>query len=171
MRTLTHPIALFVVVVLTVIGVGVGVLAGTMTPVGPTYSLKVLVADVNALYDSYWQSPPYLDYRLAPPRPVPMSEVAAEQKVITFCNEGRGAEVISAGLVRTSSPRSVAWAIFVDPPGHHIPLYMGRAPAPKLEPLNWYAGFVPLQDPQEEVFCTFGRAANLPPLPLLGSPG
>lgn len=157
--------------VLVVIGIGVGVVAATGSSSGPTYSLKVLVGDVNTLYNSYWQSPPYVDYRLAPSRRVPVSEALAERRVITLCNEGRGTQVIAAGLVTAGSPSSVAWAIFMDPPGHHIPLSLGRAPAPRLEPLNWYAGFVSAQHPQENPFCTFGRAANLPPLALLPSSG
>jgi len=42
-----------IMAILVVIGIGVGVLAATMPPSGPTYSLKVLVADVNVLYKSY----------------------------------------------------------------------------------------------------------------------
>jgi hypothetical protein len=78
--------------------------------------------------------------------------------------------VIAAGLVtgvvNAGSPSSVAWAIFMDPPGKHIAPSLERVPKPEV--LNWYAGFVSVQYGQE-VFCTFGRAANLPPLPLLGS--
>ena len=70
------------------------------------------------------------------------------------------------GVVKAGSPSSVAWAIFMDPPGKHIAPSLERVPKPEV--LNWYAGFVSVQYGQE-VFCTFGRAANLPPLPLLGS--
>ena len=170
MGNLRHPIAMFIMAILVVIGIGVGVLAATMPPSGPTYSLKVLVADVNVLYKSYGSSPPYVDFRLVPSRPVPLSEAAAARKAITVCNEGRGTQVIAAGLVtgvvNAGSPRSVAWAIFMDPPGKHIA--PSAEPVPKPEVLNWYAGFASVQYGQE-VFCTFGRAGNLPPLPLLGS--
>lgn len=70
------------------------------------------------------------------------------------------------GVVNAGSPSSVAWAIFMDPPGKHIA--PSAEPVPKPEVLNWYAGFASVQYGQE-VFCTFGRAANLPPLPLLES--
>src|ERR1035438_2768506 len=118
MGNLRHPIAMFIMAILVVIGIGVGVLAATMPPSGPTYSLKVLVADVNVLYKSYGSSPPYVDFRLVPSRPVPLSEAAAARKAITVCNEGRGTQVIAAGLVtgvvNAGSPSSVAWAIFID---------------------------------------------------------
>jgi len=154
---------MFVVAVLVVIGMGVGVLAATVSSSSPTYSLKTLVADVNALYNS--DSPlPSSDYRLTPSRPVPVSEASAERRVITFCNEGRGAKVIAAGFVTTDSSGSMAWAIFVDPPGNHFGVSGGNPNPP--ERLNWYAGFVSAEYPQENVFCTFGRAANLPPLAI-----
>src|ERR1035438_2433644 len=169
MRTVRHPIATFVVAVLVVIGAGVGVLAATMPPSSPTYSLKVLVADVNALYNSYWSSPAYVGFRLVPSPPVPLSEASAARRAVTSCNEGRGTQVIAAGLVtgvvNAGSPSSVAWAIFMDPPGKHIA--PSAEPVPKPEVLNCYAGFASVQYGQE-VFCTFGRAANLPSLPLLG---
>jgi hypothetical protein len=72
MREVRHPIATFIVAVLAVIGIGVGVLAATMPSSGPAYSLKVLVADVNALYNSFSSSPPYVDFQTVPSRPVPL---------------------------------------------------------------------------------------------------
>jgi hypothetical protein len=129
------------------------------------------VADVNALYNSNWSSPAYVGFRPVSSRPVPLSEAAAARKAVTSCNEGRGTQVIAAGLVtgvvNAGSPSSVAWAIFMDPPGKHIAPSMEPVPKPVI--LNWYAAFVSVQHPQEQVFCTFGRAANLPPLPLLES--
>jgi hypothetical protein len=110
MGNLRHPIAMFIMAILVVIGIGVGVLAATMPPSGPTYSLKVLVADVNVLYKSYGSSPPYVDFRLVPSRPVPLSEAAAARKAITVCNEGRGTQVIAAGLVRLARlPGRSSW--------------------------------------------------------------
>ena len=170
MRTVRHPITMFIMALLVVIGIGVGVLAATTPPSSPTYSLKVLVADVNAMYSSFSSSPPYVDFWLVPSRPVPLSEAAAARTAVTSCIEGRGTQVIAAGLVtgvmNAGSPSSVAWAIFMDPPGKHIA--PSTEPVPKPEVLNWYAAFVSVQYGQE-VFCTFGRAANLPSLPLLGS--
>jgi len=159
---------MFVITVLVVIGIGVGVLAATVSSSGPTYSLKVLVADVNAMYNS--DSPlPSSDYQLAPFRPVPVSEASAERRAITFCNDGRGSQVIAAGLVTTDSSGSIYWAIFVNPPGRHIAISSVILPNPEI--LNWYAGFVSAEYPQENVFCTFGRAANLPPLATVPEPG
>jgi len=72
MGNLRHPIAMFIMAILVVIGIGVGVLAATMPPSGPAYSLKVLVADVNAMYNSFSSSPPYVDFQTVPSRPVPL---------------------------------------------------------------------------------------------------
>ena len=172
MRKLSHPIAVFVVIVLAVIGVGVGVLAATVSPGGPTYSLKVLVDDVNSYYQTN-ETGSGVDFRLQASRAVPLSEASAARRVIAACNEGQGTRVIAAGLVtgvvNAGSPSSIAWAIFMDPPGKHIGL--SAEPVRNPEVLNWYAGFVSVQDQQEPVFCTFGRAANLPPLAILPEPG
>jgi hypothetical protein len=170
MHKLRHPITMFIIGVLVVIGIGVGVLAATMPPSSPTYSLRVLVADVNAMYQTN-ETGSGIDFRPLAPKPVRLSEAAAAQMVIADCNEGQGTRVIASGLVtgvvNAGSPSSVAWAIFMDPPGKHIA--PSAEPVPKPVILNWYAAFMSVQYPQEQVFCTFGRAANLPPLPLLGS--
>ena len=77
--------------------------------------------------------------------------------------------MIAAGLVTGalgagSSGSILDWAIFVDPPGDH--LAPSTVPAAKPEVLNWYTGFVSLRTKRQPL-CTFGRAANLPPLPRL----
>ena len=65
-----------------------------------------------------------------------------------------------------TSGSSIYWAVFVDPPGKHI--------APSAEPvrkpvvLNWIGAFVSVMTTQQP-FCDFGRAANLPRLPIFGS--
>jgi hypothetical protein len=165
MHRLRHPITVFVVTLLTVIGLGVGVLAVTVPSSGPNYSVKVLVNDVNAFYQTV-ETGSGVDFRLLASRPVPLSEASAARRVIAACNEGQGTRVIAAGLVsgvvNAGSPRSMAWAIFMDPPGKHIG--WSAEPVRNPEVLNWYAGFVSVQDQQEPVFCTFGRVANLPPL-------
>jgi hypothetical protein len=172
MRELHHPITVFVVAVLIVIGIGVGIVAVTVPSTSPTYSVKVLVNDVNAYYQTV-ETGSGVDFRLLTPRPVRLSEASAARRVIAACNEGQGTRVIASGLVtgvvNAGSPSSMAWAIFVDPPGKHISpsTVLVRNP----EVLNWYAGFVSVQDPQEPIFCTFGHAANLPPLATSPEPG
>jgi hypothetical protein len=171
-RRLKHPIIFLTVIVLVVIGVGVGVLAATVPSSGPNYSVRVLVADVNAFYQSV-ETGSGLDLRLQVPRPVPLSATSAARRVIAACNEGQGTRVIASGLVtgvvNAGSPSSMAWAIFMDPPGKHISpsTVLVRNP----EVLNWYAGFVSVRDALEPIFCTFGRAANLPPLATVPEPG
>ena len=167
-----HPITMLIVAVLVVIGLGVGVLAATVPSSGPTYSVKVLVTDVNTFYQSV-ETGSGIDLRLVAPRPVRLSEASAARRVVAACNEGQGTRVIVPGLVtgvvNAGSPSSVAWAIFMDPPGKHISpsTVLVRNP----EVLNWYAGFVSVQDPQEPIFCTFGHAANLPTLATVPEPG
>jgi hypothetical protein len=171
MRRLKHPIAVFVVIVLSVIGIGIGVIAATGSSGGPTYSLKILVGDVNAYYQTN-ETGTGVDFRPLASRPVQLSEASAARRVIADCNEGQDARVIAAGLVsgvvNAGSPSSVDWAIFVDPPGKHVAVSMGT-PA-KRAILNWYAGFISVEHPQENVFCTFGHAADLPPLAILPGP-
>ena len=172
MHRLRHPIIFLSVIVLIVVGVGVGVLAVTVPPSGPVYSVKVLVNDVNAYYQTV-ETGSGIDLRLVAPRPVPLSEASAARRVIKACNEGQGTRTVASGLVtgvvNAGSPRAGPWAIFVDPPGRHV------APSTVLvrnpEVLNCYAGFVSVQDPQEPIFSTFGRAANLPPLATVPEPG
>jgi len=172
MRNFKHPITVFVVIVLAVIGAGVGVLTATVSPGGSTYSLKVLVDDVNSYYQTD-ETGSGVDFRLLTSRQVRLSAASATRRVIADCNEGQGTRVIAAGLVGgvviAGSPSSVDWAIFVDPPGKHIGPSSQPVPNPVI--LNWYAGFISTQYPQEEVFCTFGHAANLPPLAVLRSRG
>ncbi len=141
----------------------------------PPVYFRVLVGDVNAEYNNnHNQSSPPVHFRLVPASTrVAMSEATAVRAVITSCNEGRGAQVVSAGLVAGAvSPGSdssaLAWAIFVDPPGRHIAFT--TAPTEKPEIVNWYAGFVSVKTTRQP-FCTFGRAANIPRLPILGVPG
>jgi hypothetical protein len=172
MVRLRHPISLFIVIVLVVIGIGVGIVAVTVPSSGPVYSAKVLVNDVNAFYQTV-ETGSGIDLRLVAQRPVPLAEASAARRVIAACNEGQGTRVIASGLVTgivdAGSPSAVAWAIFVDPPGQHIA--PSAVPVRNPEILNWYAGFVSVQDPQEPIFCTFGRAANLPPLATVPEPG
>jgi hypothetical protein len=172
MRNFKHPITVFVVIVLAVIGAGVGVLTATVSPGGSTYSLKVLVNDVNSYYQTD-ETGSGVDFRPLTSIQVRLSEASAAQRVIADCNEGQGTRVIAAGLVsgvvNAGSPSSIDWAIFVDPPGKHIGPSSQPVPNPVI--LNWYAGFISTQYPQEEVFCTFGHAADLPPLAVLRSPG
>ena len=132
-------------------------------PSGYSVPLGRIVADANA------QNHGDPSYRLAPPgTKVPMSEATAARAVISECNEGRGTRVLVAGLVAgpVTSGSSTYWAVFVDPPGRHI--------APSAEPmskpviLNWIGAFVPVESAQQP-FCDFGRAADLPPLPVFGS--
>ena len=135
----------------------------TTGPSGYSVALGRIVADANAQN----QGNPF--YRLAPPgTKVPMSEETAARAVISECNEGRGTRVLVAGLVTgpAASGSSIYWAVFVDPPGKHI------APSaeqlPKLVILNWIGAFVSVKTTQQP-FCDFGRAADLPPLPVFGS--
>jgi hypothetical protein len=98
----------------------------------------------------------------------PLSEAEATRLVITRCNEGRGTRVLVAGLVTGSleAGSRLYWAVFVDPPGKHIAPYSQAVSRPAI--LNWIGAFVPVQNTSEP-FCTFGRAADLPPLPVFGS--
>lgn len=172
MRRLRHPITVFVVAVLIVIGIGVGVLAVTVPSSGPNYSVRVLVTDVNAFYRTV-ETGSGIDLSLVASRSVPLSEASAARRVLAACNEGQGTRVIASGLVtgvvNAGSPSGVAWAIFVDPPGKHISPSTVLVRNPEF--LNWYAGFVSVQDPLEPIFCTFGHAANLPPLAIIPAPG
>jgi hypothetical protein len=54
----------------------------------------------------------------------------------------------------------------VDPPGKHIAPYSQAVSKPAI--LNWIGAFVPVKNTGEP-FCTFGHAADLPPLPVFGS--
>ena len=76
--------------------------------------------------------------------------------------------MLVAGLVTgpVTSGSSMYWAVFVDPPGKHIA--PSTQPLPKPVILNWIGAFVPVKSPQQP-FCDFGRAADLPPLPVFGS--
>ena len=135
----------------------------TAGPSGYSVPLGRIVADANA------QNHGNPSYRLAAPgTKVPMSETTAARTVISECNEGRGTRVLVAGLVTgpVSSGSPIYWAVFVDPPGKHI--------APSAEPmskpviLNWIGAFVSVKSARQP-FCDFGRAADLPPLPVFGS--
>jgi len=135
----------------------------TAGPSGYSVPLGRIVADANA------QNHGNPSYRLAAPgTKVPMSEATAARAVISECNEGRGTRVLVAGLVTgpVSSGSPIYWAVFVDPPGKHI--------APSAEPmskpviLNWIGAFVSVKSARQP-FCDFGRAADLPPLPVFGS--
>jgi len=136
------------------------------TTAGPSdypVSLGRIVADANA------QNHGNPSFRLAPPgTKVPMSETAAARAVISECNEGRGTRVLVAGLVTgpVTSGSSIYWAVFVDPPGKHIAT--STEPMSKPVILNWIGAFVSVESAQQP-FCDFGRAADLPPLPVFGS--
>ena len=122
-----------------------------------------IVADANA------QNHGNPSYRLAAPgTSVPMSEATAAHAIISECNEGRGTRVLVAGLVTgpVSSGSSIYWAVFVDPPGKHIA--PSAEPLPKPVILNWIGAFVSVKTTRQP-FCDFGRAADLPPLPVFGS--
>jgi hypothetical protein len=105
-------------------------------------------------------------FRLAPPgTKVPMSEATAARAVISKCNEGPGTRVLVAGLVTgpVTSGSPIYWAVFVDPPGRHVAPY--AEPVHKPQILNWIGAFVSVKTTQNP-FCDFGRAADLPPLPV-----
>lgn len=159
MRT-WHVIAFFAVALIA------AACTSSTTATGPSgYSVPLarIVADANAQN----QGNPF--YRLAPPgTKVPMSEATAARAVISECNEGRGTRVLVAGLVTgpVTSGSSIYWAVFVDPPGKHIA--PSTQPLPKPVILNGIGAFVPVKSPQQP-FCDFGRAADLPPLPVFGS--
>jgi hypothetical protein len=135
----------------------------TTGPSGYSVPLGRIVADANA------QNQGNPSYRLAPPgTKVPMSEATAARAVISECNEGRGTRVLVAGLVTgpVTFGSSIYWAVFVDPPGKHIA--PSAEPLPKPVILNWIGAFVSIKTTQQP-FCDFGRAADLPPLPVFGS--
>ncbi len=98
MHRLRHPMIFLSVAILAVIGVGVGVLAVTVPSSGPNYSVKVLVNDVNAYYQTV-ETGSGIDLRLVAPRPVPLSEASAARRVIRACNEGQGTRIVASGLV------------------------------------------------------------------------
>jgi hypothetical protein len=85
--------------------------------------------------------------------------LAAAGVAVSACSSGQ------ASLAR-SPGRHITAAAGLDPPGKHI--------APSAEPmrkpmvLNWIGAFVSVQTTRQP-FCDFGRAANLPPLPVFGS--
>jgi hypothetical protein len=135
----------------------------TTGPSGYSVPLARIVADANAQN----QGNPF--YRLAPSgTKVPMSEGTAARAVISECHEGRGTRVLVAGLVTgpVAAGSSIYWAVFADPPGKHIA--PSAEPLPKLVILNWIGAFVSVKTTQQP-FCDFGRAADLPPLPVFGS--
>jgi hypothetical protein len=137
--------------------------ATTARTSGYSVTLSRIVADANA------QNQDNPSYRLAASgTKVPMSEATAARAVISECNEGRGTRVLVAGLVTgpVTSGSSIYWAVFVDPPGKHIA--PSAEPLPKLVILNWIGAFVSVKTTQQP-FCDFGRAADLPPLPVFGS--
>ena len=132
----------------------------TAGPSGYSVALGSIVADANAQN----QDNPF--FRLAAPgTKVPMSEATAAHAVINECNEGRGTRVLVAGLVTgpVTSGSSIYWAVFVDPPGKHVA--PSSQPLPKPVILNWIGGFVSVKSAQQP-FCDFGRADDLPPLPV-----
>jgi hypothetical protein len=141
--------------------------ASSTAPVGPSgysVSMRRIVADANT------QNQGHPSFRLAPPgTKVPMSEATAARAVISKCNEGRGTRVLVAGLVTgpVTSGSPIYWAVFVDPPGRHIAPY--AEPVRKPQILNWIGAFVSVKTTQNP-FCDFGRAANLPPLPVFADP-
>jgi hypothetical protein len=135
----------------------------TAGPSGYSVALGSIVADANA------QNQDNPSFQLAAPgTKVPMSEATAAQAVIGECNEGRGTRVLVAGLVTgpVTSGSSIYWAVFVDPPGRHMA--PSAEPLPKPVILNWIGGFVSVKSAQQP-FCDFGRAADLPPLPVFSS--
>jgi hypothetical protein len=137
--------------------------ATTAGPPGYPVPLGRIVADANAQNDG---NP---SYRLAAPGTrVLMSEATAVRAVISGCNEGHGTRVLVAGLVTgpVTSGSPIYWAVFVDPPGKHIA--PSSQPTGKPVILNWIGAFVSVKSAQQP-FCDFGRAADLPPLPVFGS--
>lgn len=137
--------------------------AAAVGPSGYSVPLGRILADANV------QNQGNPSYRpAAPGTKVPMSEATAARAVISECNEGRGTRVLVSGLVigPVTSGSSIYWAVFVDPPGKHIA--PSAEPLPKPVILNWIGGFVSVKTTQQP-FCDFGRAADLPPLPVFGS--
>ena len=118
-----------------------------------------IVADANA------QNRGDPSYQVVGNRPVPLSRSAALKAVIADCNEGSGTRLVVAGMVKgpENSGSPLYWAVFVDPPGKHL---APSAETPALATrLNWIGAFVPIRAP-EQLFCDFGHASNLPPLPV-----
>jgi len=134
----------------------------------PGYPVPVsrIVADANA--DAWMHAEP--KYQLAPAdTKAPMTKATAGHIVIDKCNEGRGTRVLGAELVTgpVTAGSRLYWAVFVDPPGPHIAPYSQGPPKDPVI-LNWIGAFVPVRDPGQ-LFCDFGHAANLPPLPVFRS--
>lgn len=159
MRT-SHVIALPIV---ALIAAACASPAATVGPSGYSVPLGRILAAANV------QNQDNPSFRLAAPGTnVPMSEATAARAVISECNEGRGTRVLVTGLVigPVTSGSSIYWAVFVDPPGKHIA--PSAEPLPKPVILNWIGGFVSVKTTRQP-FCDFGRAADLPPLPVFGS--
>jgi hypothetical protein len=135
----------------------------TARPLGYSVPLSRIVSDANA------RSQDNPAFRLAAPgTKVSMSEATAARVVISECNEGQGTRVLVAGLVTgpVTSGSRLYWAVFVDPPGKHIAPYMESVPKPEV--LDWIGAFVSVKTTRHP-FCDFGRAANLPPMPITGA--
>jgi hypothetical protein len=133
----------------------------------PGYSVPLsrIIAAANAAVNH--TNPPFRLFPAGDKAPLP--ETIAERDVVVGCNEGRGTRVLGAAVATgpTTAGSRLYWAVFVDPPGPHIAPYAEGAPKNPII-LNWIGGFVPVKDPRN-IFCDFGRAANLPPLPVFKS--
>jgi hypothetical protein len=143
---------------------------------------KELVAAVNYQYSHGVKSTPPTTFSIASASISPSQESAAQKAVevvVRDCNEGSGAWILGVGLVNSSFSGQPIFAVFVNPPGSHIPPTSGGlgvvAPSssvtaiPTTQPasslLNWYAGFIRSNG---RVFCTFGHWPHLPALPVHG---
>jgi hypothetical protein len=133
----------------------------------PGYSVPLsrIIAAANAALNH--TEPPF--HLSATGNKTPLPEAAAERNVVVGCNEGRGTRVLGAAVVTgpVTAGSRLYWAVFVDPPGPHIAPYAEGAPKNPVI-LNWIGGFVPVKDARN-IFCDFGRAPSLPPLPVFKS--
>jgi hypothetical protein len=123
-----------------------------------------MIRAVNYQYDV--EAPP-IRFSIAS-RSVPLNEEvqakAAAKAVVRDCNEGAGTRIVAVGLVNSTIAKHPVFAVFMNPPGHHI-WHSAESPPPDAPPLNWYAAFVTSVG---RPFCTFGHSPNLPALRVHG---
>lgn len=129
-------------------------------------SMRIRLELVNALYTN--TQPRFIATAISNPPPVPVSAERAAEAAIIACNDGVGTKTVATALVDTSQGPNPEWAVFLDPPGKHFGVYAGMKPPKHPAILNWYAAFVPVRG-SRPIFCTFGRSARLPALPVFGT--
>ncbi len=143
---------------------GLLVLAAAAAGCASTPSMSTRLEIVNALYTN--TQPRFEATLISNPPPVPISGQQAAQAAILACHEGAGTKTVATALVNTSQGPNPEWAVFLNPPGRHFGVSTELVKNPVI--LNWYAAFVPVRGSQP-IFCTFGRSARLPALPVFGS--